>query len=83
MNHCSLHSWAITMHSTSLSSNEIASMSGLSADNAVTFDLSNGCVALSTGITVAASLLKQNAYPYVLLVSADTPSKLVDYSNRF
>lgn len=54
----------------------------LGAVNAAAFDLSAACSGFVYGLTVAAQFIKTGVYKKVLVVAAETLSKLVDWEDR-
>jgi len=54
----------------------------LGADRAAAFDLSAGCSGFVYGLGLAADLLRAGSYRYVLVVGAETLSRIVDWTDR-
>lgn len=54
----------------------------LGATNAAAFDLEAGCTGFIYGLTVADKFLMTGACKYVLVIGAETLSKITDYSDR-
>ncbi|MFC1714162.1 beta-ketoacyl-ACP synthase III [Candidatus Poribacteria bacterium] len=55
---------------------------GIGADNAAAFDLSAGCSGFSYGLVVANQFIKCGTYKTVLVVAAETLSKITDWTDR-
>lgn len=54
----------------------------LGAENAATFDLEAGCSGFVYGLTVAAQFIETGLYQNVLVVGAETLSKITDWNDR-
>jgi 3-oxoacyl-[acyl-carrier-protein] synthase-3 len=54
----------------------------LGAERAAAFDLSAGCSGFMYGLSLAADLLGAGCYQYVLVVGAETLSRITDWSDR-
>jgi 3-oxoacyl-[acyl-carrier-protein] synthase-3 len=54
----------------------------LGADRAAAFDLSAGCTGFLYGMVTAERFLASDQYRYVLVVGVETPSKIIDYTDR-
>ena len=54
----------------------------LGAEGAWGFDLSAACSGFLYGLTVGASLVAMGAHRYVLVLGADTMSRIIDYTDR-
>jgi 3-oxoacyl-[acyl-carrier-protein] synthase-3 len=54
----------------------------LGAEKAAAFDLSAGCSGFVYGLSLAADLLRAESYEYVLVVGAETLSRIVDWTDR-
>ncbi|MEC7923012.1 MAG: beta-ketoacyl-ACP synthase 3, partial [Planctomycetota bacterium] len=54
----------------------------LGADNACAFDLSAACTGFVYGITVGSSLVRSGVHSNVLVIGAETLSRVIDYSDR-
>lgn len=55
---------------------------GIGADNAAAFDLSAGCSGFPYGLIVANQFIKCGTYKTVLVVAAETLSKVTDWTDR-
>lgn len=55
---------------------------GLGAVNAAAFDVGAACAGFIYGLTVAKALIESGTYKYVLLVGAETLSKITDWKDR-
>ncbi len=54
----------------------------LGAENACAFDLSAACTGFVYGITVGSSLVRSGVHSNVLVIGAETLSRVIDYSDR-
>jgi 3-oxoacyl-[acyl-carrier-protein] synthase-3 len=54
----------------------------LGTDKAAAFDLSAGCSGFVYGLSLAAELLRGGTYEYVLVVGAETLSRIIDWTDR-
>lgn len=55
---------------------------GLGAFNAAAFDIGAACAGFVYGLTVAKALIENGTYKYVLLIGAETLSKVTDWKDR-
>jgi 3-oxoacyl-[acyl-carrier-protein] synthase-3 len=55
---------------------------GIGATNAAAFDLSAGCSGFPYGLAAADSFIKSGAYKTVLVIAAETLSKITDWTDR-
>jgi 3-oxoacyl-[acyl-carrier-protein] synthase-3 len=55
---------------------------GLGAKRAAAFDLSAGCTGFIYGVSVASDLISSGAYTNVLVIGAETLSRIIDWSDR-
>jgi 3-oxoacyl-[acyl-carrier-protein] synthase-3 len=54
----------------------------LGADSAAAFDISAGCAGFVYGLGVAANLIESGAYETVLVIGAETLSRIIDWTDR-
>jgi 3-oxoacyl-[acyl-carrier-protein] synthase-3 len=55
---------------------------GLGATNACAFDLSAACTGFIYGLTVGSSLIRSGVYRNILVIGAETLSRIVDFTDR-
>jgi 3-oxoacyl-[acyl-carrier-protein] synthase III len=54
----------------------------IGAKNAAAFDLEAACTGFIYGLTIGRSLIQSNMHKYVLVIGAETLSKVIDYTDR-
>ncbi|HSQ33632.1 MAG TPA: beta-ketoacyl-ACP synthase III [Peptostreptococcaceae bacterium] len=54
----------------------------IGAKNAAAFDLEAACTGFIYGLTIGKSLIQSNMYKHVLVIGAETLSKVIDYTDR-
>jgi 3-oxoacyl-[acyl-carrier-protein] synthase III len=54
----------------------------IGAKNAAAFDLEAACTGFIYGLTIGRSLIQSNMYKHVLVIGAETLSKVIDYTDR-
>ena len=54
----------------------------IGAKNAAAFDLEAACSGFIYGLTIGKSLIQSNMYKHILVIGAETLSKIIDYTDR-